>query len=200
MANVSETSERALPVPSRNRSVFRGLRETYMHAYTACTIFASIGGFLFGFDTGNVSAIQVEIVGQLNSSFGLGSIGPVTTMAQFNDKFSPITPTVQGLIVSSILITAATFSLLAGPLSDRISRKYTLTIGGAVFAGGSVIAASASKLPQIFVGRCLAGIGEGLFLSVVIVYTCEIAPAAIRGTLACTVELFITAGVAAGAF
>ena len=100
--------------------------------------------------------------------------------------------------MSSILITAATFSLLAGPLSDRISRKYTLAVGGAIFSAGSAIVASASKLPQIFVGRCLAGVGEGLFLSVCTVYTCEIAPAAIRGTLVCTIQLFITIGVASG--
>ncbi|KAL5511144.1 hypothetical protein ACEPAH_4359 [Sanghuangporus vaninii] len=183
---LAEASERVsvvtpgLPPPSRVREFVRKWRETYMHTYTACTMFASIGGFIFGFDT--------------------GSIGPVTTMDQFLDRFSPITPIVQGLIVSCILITAATFSLFAGPLSDRISRKHTMTVGGAIFAVGSAIVASASKLPQIFAGRCLAGAGEGLFLSVITVYTCEIAPAAIRGTLACTIQLFITIGVASGYF
>ena len=44
----------------------------------------------------------------------------------------------------------------------------------------------------------LAGVGEGLFLSVVTVYTCEIAPAAIRGFLVCTIQFFITIGLASG--
>ncbi|EJD02449.1 general substrate transporter [Fomitiporia mediterranea MF3/22] len=182
MSAIAEVTERpsAVPPATGTKPFLRRLRESYWHTYTGCTLFASIGGFLFGFDT--------------------GSIGPVTTMSQFLDKFEPITPTVQGLIVSSILITAATFSLLAGPLSDRISRKYTLALGGAIFSAGSAIVASSPKLAQVFIGRCLAGAGEGLFLSVVTVYVCEIAPAALRGTLVCTIQLFVTIGIASGYF
>ncbi|KAH8116826.1 general substrate transporter [Phellopilus nigrolimitatus] len=166
--------------PSSRIAKLRSSMAVYMHTYTLCTIFASIGGFLFGFDT--------------------GSIGPVTTMPQFLDDFAPISPTLQGLIVSSILITASTASLLAGSLSDRISRIYTFSVGGAIFAVGSAIIASASTLAQLLVGRCVAGVGEGIFLSVIIVYQCEIAPAAIRGSLACTLQLLVTVGVASGYF
>ncbi|KII89140.1 hypothetical protein PLICRDRAFT_109396 [Plicaturopsis crispa FD-325 SS-3] len=148
--------------------------------YTWCTLFVSIGGFMFGFDT--------------------GSIGPITVMPQFKDRFDPISPTLQGLIVSSILIPAALASLVAGPLSDRISRTRTIAIGGAVFSIGSVLACAASDLAMLFVGRCIAGVGEGLFLSVVTVYICEIAPSNLRGTLCCTLQLLITIGIAAGYF
>lgn len=75
-----------------------------------------------------------------------------------------------------------------------------MAIGGAVFAAGSAIAASSSTLAQLLVGRCLAGAGEGLFLSTITVYTCEIAPTAIRGTLACTIQLFVTIGIASGLY
>ena len=119
-------------------------------------------------------------------------------MSQFKADFDPISPTLQGLIVSSILIPASIFSLVAGPLSNKISRTYTIAIGGAVFAVGSAIAASSSTLPQFFVGRCLAGVGEGLFLSTITVYTCEIVPAAVRGRLSCTTQLFVTFGIASG--
>lgn len=127
-----------------------------------------------------------------------GSIGPITVMPQFLDLFAPISPVMEGLIVSSILIPASIFSLLAGPLSDRISRTRTFALGGAVSVVGNVIACSASSLPQLFVGRCIAGAGEGLFVSTITVYTCEIAPTAIRGKLSCTVQLYITLGIAAG--
>lgn len=119
-------------------------------------------------------------------------------MPQFLEVFSPISPTLHGFIVSSILLTASTASFFAGALSDRISRKYTFAVGGAVFAIGSVIVASAKTLPQLIVGRCIAGVGEGLFLATITVYTCEIAPTAIRGTLACTTQLFVTFGIASG--
>ncbi|THH17532.1 hypothetical protein EW146_g3296 [Bondarzewia mesenterica] len=150
----------------------------YLHNYTLCSLFASLGGFSFGFDT--------------------GSIGPVTVMPQFKAEFDPISPTLQGLIVSSILITASSFSIVAGPLSDRISRTRTFALGGAVFSIGSIIVSAAHNLPTLFVGRCLAGVGEGLFLSTITVYILEIAPTNIRGRLSCTTQLLITIGIALG--
>lgn len=30
----------------------------YLHAYTLCTVFASIGGFIFGFDTGEYQRLE----------------------------------------------------------------------------------------------------------------------------------------------
>ena len=149
--------------------------------YIWCAIFTAIGGFCFGFDT--------------------GSIGPITVMSQFQHHFfkgEEIDPTVQVLIVSSILVTASISSLLSGPLSNKISRTRSIAVGAVVFAAGSVIACSAGDLPQLFVGRCLAGVGEGLFLSAITVYTIEIAPSSSRGRLATVIQLFITSGVALG--
>lgn len=51
---------------------------------------------------------------------------------------------------------------------------------------------------MLFVGRCIAGLGEGLFLSTVTVYILEIAPTNVRGRLSCLVQLAVTLGVAAG--
>lgn len=149
--------------------------------YIWCTAFTGLGGFCFGFDT--------------------GSIGPITVMSQFRHHFfgnGQIDPTVQGLIVSSILLTASMASLVSGPLSNRISRTRTIALGAIVFAVGSAIACSAGALPQLFVGRCIAGVGEGLFLSVITVYAVEIAPTSSRGRLGSAIQLFITAGIALG--
>ncbi|TCD60580.1 hypothetical protein EIP91_009838 [Steccherinum ochraceum] len=153
--------------------------------YVWCATFTAIGGFLFGFDT--------------------GSIGPMTTMGTFQSQFASdstgtITPTVHGLIVSSILITASISSAISGPLSDRISRTYTISLGAVVFAVGSALVCSARKLAQLFVGRCIAGVGEGLFLSLVTVYAIEISPASVRGRMGSVLQLFITVGIACGYF
>ncbi|KAF8518229.1 general substrate transporter [Gautieria morchelliformis] len=121
-------------------------------------------------------------------------------MPQFHTYFGTFSPTLQGLVVSAILITGAIFSLAAGYLSDRISRTYTIGIGSFLFAVGSAIFCAAPSLPLLFLGRCIAGAGEGLFLSTITVYTCEIAPTSIRGTLASIVQLFVTFGVASGYF
>ena len=171
----------------------------YLHMYTLCTLFSSIGGFLFGFDTGTLGCrCHNSLFHWTGNVVLLGSIGPITVMPQFQRAFAPISPTLHGLIVSSILITGSSFSFLAGPISDHISRTYTFALGGAIFAAGSALAASAHSLTQLFIGRCVAGAGEGLFLSTITVYTCEIAPTAIRGTLACFTQLFVTIGIASG--
>jgi MFS family permease len=119
-------------------------------------------------------------------------------MKQFAKTFGNLSPTVQGLVVSSILIPAALASIVAGPLSDRISRTRTFTIGGAVFALGAALESASSHIAMLIIGRCLSGVGEGIFLSILTVYICEIAPTAIRGRLSCTVQLFITFGITSG--
>lgn len=119
-------------------------------------------------------------------------------MPQFEAQFNSISATLQGLIVSSILITASISSIFAGHLSDRISRTRTFALGGLVFGVGSLIASTSYKLPQLFVGRCIAGVGEGLFLSTVTVYILEISPTNLRGRLSCLCQLLITTGIAAG--
>lgn len=182
------TSISRFPGSSRSIwSVLSGLRprspRIHIPHYVWCTIGTSLGGFLWGFDT--------------------GSIGPITIMPHFQAKFGDkatgvISPTVQGLIVSCILITASLSSILSGQLSDRISRIRTISLGGVVFAIGSAIGCSAESLAQMFVGRCLAGVGQGLFLSAITVYAVEIAPASSRGRLGNIVQLFIASGIAIG--
>ena len=185
-------NEACFPTPTGSSSVRRQLSTFVSNAlpkpihipnYVWCALFTALGGFIFGFDT--------------------GSIGPITIMPKFQSQFADpdtgvISPTVQGLIVSSILLTASLASLASGPLSDRISRTRTIAVGAIVFAAGSAIACSSNTLAQLFIGRALAGVGEGLFISAVTVYAIEIAPASSRGRLGSVVQLLITIGIASG--
>ncbi|KAJ7091942.1 general substrate transporter [Mycena belliarum] len=149
-------------------------------AYVWPVLFTSLGSFLWGFDT--------------------GSIGPTTVMPQFERQFGSVSATVQGLLVSSILATAAFSSMGSGALSDRISRTYTISLGAFVFSVGCAIACSARALPQLFVGRCITGFGEGVFISSITVYIMEISPTSKRGRTMATIQLFSALGVAAGYF
>lgn len=157
----------------------RELREQ-VPTYVWCSLFTALGGYLWGYDT--------------------GSIGPITVMPQFEAQFGALSPAAQGLLVSSILIAASITSLVAGPLSDRISRTRTISMGGAVYAAGCAIACSSQHRPQLFIGRCIAGVGEGLFISSITVYVTEISPPASRGRLSTCVQLFNTCGVMTGFF
>lgn len=66
--------------------------------YVVAALVCSLGGFLFGMDT--------------------GIIGPVTVMEDFKRYVGTPSPTIHGLIVSSILIPAAISSFFAGRLAD----------------------------------------------------------------------------------
>ncbi|KAJ7827616.1 general substrate transporter [Mycena olivaceomarginata] len=158
----------------------RPFKRLRIPVYVWPTLFTAFGGFLWGFDT--------------------GSIGPITVMPQFENQFGSVSATVQGLLVSSIIATAALSSLFSGALSDRISRTYTISLGAFVFSVGCTIACSATALPQLFIGRCIAGFGEGIFISSITVYVMEISPASKRGRTMTTVQLFNTVGVASGYF
>ncbi|KAJ7359236.1 general substrate transporter [Mycena albidolilacea] len=158
----------------------RAFEKLRIPGYVWPTLFTAFGGFLWGFDT--------------------GSIGPIIVMPQFESQFGSVSPTVQGLLVSSMIATAALSAVFSGALSDRISRTYTISLGAFVFSVGCAIACSAKALPQLFIGRCIAGFGEGIFISPITVYVIEISPPSKRGRTMTTVQLLNTIGVASGYF
>ena len=104
-------------------------------------------------------------------SLDTGVIGPVTTMPSFEAAFGKLPSALHGIVVSCILLAAAVASLFAGALSDRFGRPRAIAIGCLGFAIGAAIEAGASSLGMFMTGRCVVGVGEGLFLSTVVVYT-----------------------------
>ncbi|EFR00966.1 H(+)-myo-inositol cotransporter [Nannizzia gypsea CBS 118893] len=148
--------------------------------YVVASILCSLGGFLFGVDT--------------------AIIGPVTVMQSFTSAFGHPSPTLHGLIVSSILIPAAISSFLAGRVADVLGRPPAIAIGSAIFGLGAAIEAAAVHLGMFVAGRVVAGIGEGLYLGTLVVYICEISPARHRGSLTTGPQLLITSGLVAGFF
>ncbi|KAJ7639563.1 general substrate transporter [Roridomyces roridus] len=165
---------------SSTAPLVRVFKNNKISHYVWASLFTALGGFLWGFDT--------------------GSIGPIIVMPQFEEQFGTLSATVQGLFVSSIIATAALASFGSGALSDRISRTYTIALGSFIFAIGCAIACSAKALPQLFIGRCITGFGQGIYVSSITVYMAEISPASKRGRAMATVQLFNTAGIAAGYF
>ncbi|KAM0749065.1 general substrate transporter [Meredithblackwellia eburnea MCA 4105] len=145
-----------------------------------CTCIASIPAMLFGFDT--------------------GTIGSITSMPQFQSAFGDISELVRGVVVSSILIPSALTGMIAGNVADKISRKWTISLGCAIFALGSAIECGSTNLGMLIAGRCIAGSGEGLFLSCTAVYVSEISPSHIRGKTMVLTQVFISGGIATGFF
>jgi len=135
-------------------------------------IISSVGGIIFGYDTG--------IIG--------GAI-------LFIGKEFHISDFMQGIIVSMSLLGAMIGALVAGPLADKYGRKVNLFISGICFAAGAVVSAYSNSIELLTLARILQGIGVGASSVLVPVYIAELAPAKIRGLLVTSFQLMITVGI-----
>ncbi|KIJ18533.1 L-arabinose isomerase [Paxillus involutus ATCC 200175] len=141
------------------------------------TCFATLGGFLFGYDQGVVSnVLAIE-------SFG----------AAFPDIY--MSATLKGWFVSTLLLTAWLGSLLNGPICDKIGRKRNIMCNVVVFLLGSALQTGATSKSYLFGGRAVAGLAVGALTHVVPMYVAEISSANIRGSLVALQQLSITLGI-----
>lgn len=137
------------------------------------TMIASLGGLLFGFDTGVIAGALVY----LQEDFQL-------------------TPVTEGLVVTSLLFPGATAgALLGGPIADRIGRKKSLVIAGAIFVIGTVVCALAPNIAVLVVGRIALGYAVGVASVVVPLYLAEMAPASQRGRIVTVNQLMLVIGL-----
>ncbi len=88
---------------------------------------------------------------------GLFMILPV--FALYATTLEGVTPTLVGLAIGIYGLTQAVFQIPLGLLSDRIGRKPVILAGLAVFALGSVIAATATSIEGVVAGRAIQGSG-----------------------------------------
>lgn len=88
---------------------------------------------------------------------GLFMILPV--FALYAEDLPGATPFMMGLAIGIYGLTQAVLQIPFGMLSDRIGRKPVILIGLLIFAAGSLIAAGASSIEGIIVGRAVQGSG-----------------------------------------
>ncbi|MCJ1458550.1 hypothetical protein MMC28_008923 [Mycoblastus sanguinarius] len=121
-------------------------------------------------------------------------------MESFISQFGSQSATVHGLTVSSILIPAAISSFFAGRVADVLGRPKGIAVGALIFGLGAALEAGAVSIAMFIVGRCIEGLGEGLYLGTLVVYICEISPPSERGPLTTGPQLLITLGLMTGFF
>ena len=155
------------------------------------TLVATLGGLLFGYDTGVIAGT----VGSLDAFFiepkGLDELAASS---------------LKGWLVSIALIGCIVGGALAGLVGKKLGRKKGLVIAGVLF----FISALGSALPELFfqplgqgdhtlstvfmIYRFIGGIGVGIASMLSPVYIAEIAPAKDRGKLVSYNQLAIVGG------
>jgi len=89
--------------------------------------------------------------------FALFALLPV--MAVFAGGLPGATPTLIGVAVGGYGLTQALLQIPLGALSDRLGRVPVILLGLAVFAAGSILAATSETVHGVIAGRLLQGAG-----------------------------------------
>ena len=133
---------------------------------------ATIGGFLFGFDSGVINGT----VDGLRLAFNSDSIGT-------------------GFNVASMLLGCAVGAFFAGRLADRFGRRTIMRVAAAFFivsAWGSGIAGGSF---EFVVYRFLGGLAVGAASILAPAYISEVTPAHYRGRLSSVQQVAIITGL-----
>lgn len=133
---------------------------------------ATIGGFLYGYDTAVIAGGEQQI----QSGWSL-------------------TPFVHGLVMSSALWGTVVGAMAGGRITDRLGRKATLFWVGALYLLSAVWSGFASGPFELVVARFVGGLGVGASSIAVPVYLSEISPAKDRGKIGALFQFNIVLGI-----
>ncbi|GAA5867215.1 hypothetical protein JCM8547_003121 [Rhodosporidiobolus lusitaniae] len=152
----------------------------------ALACFLSIGGFLFGYDTGQISDfLEMDDFKRRFASCG--------TTALADCAFGNVR---SGLIVGMLSIGTLFGALIGASIADKLGRKKAVVIDCIVIIIGTVIqVATVSAWYQFMIGRIVTGLGIGALSAVVPLYQSETVPKEIRGSATSTYQLAITFGI-----
>ncbi|QKX55457.1 uncharacterized protein TRUGW13939_02550 [Talaromyces rugulosus] len=129
---------------------------------TGITLSSGMGFVLFGYDD--------------------GVIGGLLTAPTFEAVFN-LSSNMQGTVTSLFIIGALVGCLFTGVSNGRWGRLTITHIGSVILSIGATLQAASFGVPQLIVGRVVAGVGLGLVTSNVIVWQSESAPRQVRGMM-----------------
>jgi sugar porter (SP) family MFS transporter len=134
--------------------------------------FGALGGLLFGYDIGVIGGALL-----------------------FIRKAMDLTPLMQGVVVSSILVGALIGAGVSGQVVDRFGPRRLLMLSGVLLTLGSGGAALSTGPAMLVAFRVLTGLGVGAASVQVPLYLSELAPTRARGGLTTLNQLMISLGI-----
>lgn len=137
---------------------------------------ATIGGFMFGYDSGVINGTQKGLEG----AFDLGRLGI-------------------GVNVGAILVGSSIGAFVAGRMADLIGRRGVMMLAAILFLVSALMAGAAGSSAVFIVARIIGGLGVGAASVISPVYISEVTPAAVRGRLSSVQQVMIISGLT-GAF
>nr|WP_116091348.1 sugar porter family MFS transporter [Sphingomonas crusticola] len=152
----------------------RGASQRNLGFIVAIVAVATIGGLLFGYDSGAVNGTQPG----LKAAFSLSEAG-------------------LGFTVGSLLIGCVIGAFLAGRLADVLGRRNVMMLAATLFLIGALVQGFAHVQPLFVVARMLGGIAVGAASVLSPAYISEVAPANIRGRMTTIQQIMIISGLTA---
>jgi SP family arabinose:H+ symporter-like MFS transporter len=138
---------------------------------------ASLGGFLFGFDTAVISG-TIELV---EAQYGLSKLGV-------------------GWFGSSALVGCILGAALVGALGDRFGRKPNLIVASVLLFVSALYSAIPPSFAVLTGARLIGGVGVGMASVLAPMYISEFSPPRWRGRLVALYQLSIVLGILAAYF
>lgn len=147
-------------------------KENKVFFITFISVVATIGGFLFGFDSGVINGT----VDGLQKAFNSDSVGT-------------------GFNVASMLLGCAIGAFFAGRLADLYGRRSLLIVSSILFLVSAWGSGIADNSLEFIVYRMLGGLAVGAASVMAPAYISEIAPASYRGMLTTIQQVAIISGL-----
>ncbi len=110
----------------------------------------------------SLTALEYRAVGTLGGVYALRMLGLfiiLPVFAIYAETLQNSTPVLAGIAVGIYGLTQAMLQVPMGWLSDRFGRRAVVLLGLTVFMVGSLVAADATSIEQMIVGRALQGAG-----------------------------------------
>lgn len=139
---------------------------------SAIVAVATIGGLLFGYDSGAVNGTQPG----LKLAFGLSEGG-------------------LGFTVASLLIGCAIGAFSAGALADQMGRRNVMRIAAVLFLVGALVQGLTADYLLFVIARIAGGMAVGAASVLSPAYIAEVAPANIRGRMTTVQQIMIITGL-----